>query len=140
MNFEYFIKSGKVQKGAKDHQKAKALTKMSKNNFKTLKTIEINQSSASLVFSSAYESLRQILEAIALTKGLKVYSHQAFTYFLLELGEESVSVMFDRFRKLRNGINYYGKGVSEAVTRQAIKEIEKKMRYLVTKYLSRSQP
>jgi len=135
MLFEDFQKDGKVIKGEKDFQKAKALIKMSDDNLKTAMGIDIDGTTASTVFGIMYESLRELIEAMCLTKGLKVYSHEAFTYYLLELGEENISYKFDRLRKIRNRANYYGKKVSEEVTKDAKKQIKEVRAHLKSKYL-----
>ena len=77
MNFEEFIKEEKVRIAQPDVQKAKALIKMSFNNLKVVDLLEINETSSSSVLVMNYESLRQILEAICLKEGYKVYSHEA---------------------------------------------------------------
>lgn len=135
MKFEVFIKQKKVIQGAPDLQKSKSLVKMAKSNLEIVKQIPKTDNSASVILSQSYESLRQILEAIALTKGLKVYSHEAFTYFLLDLGEVSISEHFDRLRKLRNGVNYYGSPVSLVIANSSLEKIEEIMLVLIEKYL-----
>mgnify|MGYP001560886570 FL=1 len=82
-----------------------------------------------------YDVLRSILEAISSIKGYKIYSHEAFTSFLKELKEETLSRKFDRFRKIRNSINYYGKDISVEETRENIKEIKNMIQILIKKYL-----
>ena len=74
--------------------------------------------------------MRQILEAITLTKGYKVYSHEAYIYFLKHLKEYAFAENFDRSRKLRNGVNYYGKGVTKQTAQDAkmqVQTIKKKL-------------
>lgn len=137
MLFEEFVKEGKVIKGEKDGQKAKALLKMSDNNLKTAETIDITEVTSSTVFGIVYEALREVVEAICLLDGWKVYSHEAFTAFLSDLGEEAISVKFDRLRKIRNGANYYGKSVSIAVTNDAKVQVLKMCDFLKKKYLLR---
>lgn len=112
MNFETFIANGKVRKGEKDFQKAKALILMSEKGLMTADILPLNDTTASFVFTISYESLREILEAICLKEGYKVYSHEAYTSYLEKLGEEKIAFYFDRLRKLRNGVNYYGKSVT----------------------------
>lgn len=135
MIFEDFVKAGKVIKGEKDIQKAKALIKMSENNFNTSKKIEITEVSSSAVFGIVYESIREIVEAICLLEGLKVYSHEAFTKYLEKIGEHAIAAKFDRLRKLRNGANYYGKSVPVEVTNNAKKQVSDMRIHLIKKYV-----
>ena len=39
------------------------------------------------------------------------------------LKEQSIYGKFDRYRKLRNGVNYYGEDVDMETVKEAIKEI-----------------
>src|SRR3989344_6276375 len=102
MNFQDFIDKGIVRKGSPDVSLAKSLITMSENHIETIKSIEVTDKTASTVMSDYYEALREIVEAICAVKGYKVYSHEAFTYFLKENGEGLIADKFDRFRKIRN--------------------------------------
>ena len=133
--FEKFIESGKVIKGMSDLQKSKSLIKMSEITFKYATSIPIDDSNSSIILTNLYESLREILEAMCLREGYKVYSHEAFTFYLRKLNENEIAEKFDRFRKLRNGVNYYGKPVSKEVTINARDEIIKIKLKLREKYL-----
>ena len=56
--------------------------------------------------------------------GYKFLDHESITYFLLDvLKERSLSMKFDRYRKLRNGINYYGEDIDIETVKEAIVEI-----------------
>ena len=135
MIFEEFIQQGKVVIGTKDPQKAKALIKMSENNIKAADAVELTQATASPVFSLLYESFRELVEAMCVLEGYKVYSHEALTAYLEKIHENKIAAVFDRHRKLRNGVNYYGKPVSIGVTLEAKKEIAQLSKVLIEKYL-----
>ena len=135
MDFSAYLREGKVIKGERDIPKAKSLIKMSENMLTTAEVIDITDITASTVLSILYEALREIAEALCLMEGYKVYSHEAFTAYLIELKEERIAASFDRFRKLRNGINYYGKTVSLPTSEQARKEIQQLCATLKEKYL-----
>ena len=73
--------------------------------------------------SLAYDSLRELLEALALKNGYKVYNHECYTALLKEILKQSdKGDEFDDIRKTRNAVNYYGKNLS---TEEAGKVIEK---------------
>ncbi len=130
MKFEDFIQEGKVQQTTKGEQQAKSLQKMSLQTQKALQDIPLTEQNASIIFSQNYEAFRQIIEAITLKEGLKVYSHEAYTYYLQEKHQEKTAKVFDRLRKLRNKINYYGNPVSVAVTQQALEDVKKHINIL----------
>ena len=67
---------------------------------------------------------------MALVKGYKIYNHECYTAFLKEiLNESSLGDEFDKFRILRNGINYYGRRITHeegiGIIRQMIIFIDK---------------
>jgi hypothetical protein len=136
MNFESFIEERKLIVGVPDRQKAKALVKMSVNSLKSANLLEISKITASSILVMAYESLREILEAICLLKGYKVYSHEFYTFYLKSLDEFILAEKFDRLRKLRNCVNYYGKPVSEMVAKNAKQQVHEIILSLKKKYLS----
>ena len=135
MKFEDFIKQGKVRKGAVDIPKIKSLIQTSKNHFLFLSNQKVDEVSAGSIIVTYYEALREIIEAVCLLEGFKVYSHEAFTYFLKEKNEISPSMKFDNLRKLRNSVNYYGEKVSANEVLAAKEEIIGLVHYLKNKYL-----
>src|SRR3989344_169000 len=90
----------------------KSLVSGAETDLKFLRDIEISETSARKIMANYYDILRAVLEAIAVLDGYKIYSHEAFAFFLKEKGENIIAEKFDRFRKIRNGINYYGKTIS----------------------------
>lgn len=136
MRFEDFIEQGKVRKGSPDISKIKSLLETSNNHLLFLKEQKIDNVSAGSILVTYYEALREVIEAICLKEGFKVYSHEAFTYFLKGKNEDLASIRFDNFRKLRNSINYYGEKVDtsevEAIKQETVDVINK----LKNKYLT----
>ncbi|MBU0472501.1 MAG: hypothetical protein KKF89_06370 [Nanoarchaeota archaeon] len=137
MYFDDFIKSKKVIICEKDFQKAKALVKMSDDSIKFVSSLNLDNKSSTVILVNYYEAIRQILEAMCLVEGYKVFSHEAYTYYLKKLKENSIAEKFDRLRKLRNGANYYGKPVSKEVTQNAKKDIDLIKQHLIKTYLKK---
>lgn len=132
MKFEDFVDTKKVIICEPDLQMAKSLVAMSEQTLVVVRNIELTERSASLVLSQGYESLRELLDALCLREGFKVYSHEAFAYYLRKIGEVTLSEQFDRLRKLRNGVHYYGKPVSADVSRASLEQIIKMRKRLKT--------
>ena len=134
--FEEFIKTGKARKTQPDISLTKSLIEMSKTHLKFASEIRITEQTASPLLANYYEALREICEAICAKQGYKVYSHEAFTAYLKEkLNEERISETFYRLRKLRNGVNYYGKQVSTNETKKSAEDVQKLIQILTNKYL-----
>jgi hypothetical protein len=135
MKFEDFIKSGQVRRSSLDVSLIKSICKYTLDDLKYLETQEITEFSVRKIVVNYYECLRAILEAIASLDGYKIYFHEAFVSFLKEKGEEINSIKFDRFRKIRNGINYYGRNISIEDANEVVKDIKILIEYLINKYL-----
>ena len=135
MRFEDFIKEGTVRTSSKNKNLAESLVKNAKKDLKFLNNLKINEDSSRKIMTNYYDILRSILEAISAIDGYKIYSHEAFTYFLKNKREEALSIKFDRLRKIRNSINYYGKDISIEETKENVDEIKNMIKHLINKYL-----
>ncbi|MBI2137278.1 hypothetical protein HYU12_02035 [Candidatus Woesearchaeota archaeon] len=135
MDWEAYEDKGLVRKSAPDKELMKSLLKMSENKLEFLSRQTIDEKSASLILTLYYEALREVCEALASLKGFKIYSHEAITQFLKRnLSEDAASAIFDRYRKLRNGVNYYSRAVSSEETIKASTEIPALIARLKEKY------
>lgn len=134
MKLKDFIEKGQVKKSSKDKTLAKSLIITAGNDLKFLNSLNLNENSARKIMSNYYDVLRSILEAISALDGFKIYSHEAFAYFMKEKGEELIAIKFDRFRMIRNRINYYGKSISVEEVQENTAEILKMIRELKDKY------
>ena len=72
-----------------------------------------------------YDALRETLESVALENGFKIYNHECYSAFLKEiLNLPAEADVFDKLRKIRNGINYYGKKVQQEEAESIIKDLK----------------
>ena len=107
----------------------------SKNKFLSHEKLPLDEVTSSTKISILYESLREILEALAITKGYKIYNHECFSGFLKEIcGNGEFSKIFDRFRKIRNRINYYGEVIEIADAKVLIGELSLFRKEVLKKY------
>ncbi len=136
MNFKDFIRRGLVRKATSDVELAKSLIAESGKILAVIKELKPNDTNSTLLMRECYESFRQICEAIAVYKGYRTYSHEAITAFIAEiLNEKEIANSFDRYRKIRNSINYYGTPISLAETQKALAEIPKFIENLKKEHL-----
>ncbi len=137
MSWNDCLNEGRARASTIDNNLAKASLQMSERWLKVISYLPINEITAPIIASNAYEALLEVCNSILAVKGYKSYSHECITYFLNDvLKEEKSSIIFDRNRQLRNGINYYGKLVSPDRAVSALKEIKEQIAYLKNKYLS----
>ena len=124
MNFEDSLVNGKAKKVVPNKIRASSIFKSSIQAIETAKTIQLNQNTLKSILRELYEGLREYCEAIGYLRGYKFLDHESIGYFLRDiLKEQSVSMKFDRYRRLRNGINYYGEDIDIETVKEAIKEI-----------------
>ncbi len=124
MMFQRSVDDGYVRKVYPDKLKAMSLVRASEEAIKTARKITKSEESYKSIVRELYEGLRQYCEAIGFLHGYKFMSHETITYFLDEiLGEKIISAKFDRYRKIRNRINYYGDDVPLEIINGALKEI-----------------
>lgn len=124
MNFEYCLGAGKVKMVASNRIRAASLFKSSIHAVETAKSIPLNITTSKTILREIYEGMREYCEAIGYVRGYKFLDHESITYFLGDiLKEQSVSKKFDRYRKLRNGVNYYGDDIDLETVKEAIIEI-----------------
>jgi hypothetical protein len=126
MRFEDCLKFGKVKKTLVNTLRAKSLIKSSEQAIQTALIIPLKENYLKTIFRELYEGLREYIEAIGFVRGYKFLDHESITHFLEEiLNEEDISKRFDRYRKLRNGINYYGNDIELETIQEAIERIPK---------------
>ncbi len=96
-----------------DEGMVKSLLKSSKNKTESEKLLEMSEVTAASKLSLAYDSLRELLEALAMKRGYKVYNHECYTAFLKEImNESSRGDEFDDIRKARNSVNCCGEDMT----------------------------
>ncbi len=131
MNFENSLINGKAKKIMPNKIRASSILKSSIQAIETAKMIQLKQNTLKSILRELYEGLREYCEAIGYLRGYKFLDHESIGYFLRDiLKEQSASMKFDRYRKLRNGINYYGEDVDIETVKEAIIEIPKLIKEL----------
>jgi hypothetical protein len=101
-----------------------SLKKSSQKRIASANRLKIDETTSSSVISLCYEALRELLEAVSLSRGFKIYNHDCYAALLKEvMREEKLGILFDKFRQLRNRINYYGKEISPDDAKQLKEEI-----------------
>ena len=118
-----------------DPELVKSLIMQSNNKLYSSNLLELDIRTAASKFILVYDSLRELLEALAINKGYKIYNHDCYASFLNEIvKDENSAKIFDELRKIRNGINYYGNTISlkegEALIKQTKILINIVMKYL----------
>ena len=123
--FTYFLKQNVVKRQAPDANLARATYSESVERLALAKRL-LRSEKAKYVLENTYEAMREAADAVLYKKGFKSYSHEASISFLKGIGfTEQELREFDRFRKIRNDIKYYGGDCDEHDAKAAIKLAEK---------------
>jgi len=135
MDFNECIKKKIAKEVNKDEELITSLIKTSQNKLDSGDSLELNDVTSASKISLLYDSLRELLEALAIKNSYKIYNHECYTYFLKEiLNESNKGDEFDELRKIRNSINYYAKDIS-VVEAKDVLERTKKLRGEILKLL-----
>ena len=125
MNWNTCIRQREAKSVKPDLEMAASLEKTSANKMFSSQLLELKEETVASKISLEYDSVRELLEAIALRKGFKIYNHVCYTGFLKEVMKEAQSAEeFDELRMVRNDINYYGKDVSVIEAKEVLKRLE----------------
>ncbi|MFH0870618.1 MAG: hypothetical protein V1866_06210 [archaeon] len=135
MDIDECFRKGLVRKTEVDKELILSLIDMSAIKEKTVNTARINPENISVYVSVAYDSLREMLEAICIKHGYKVLSHTCMGELLRGILDEFDHDGFDRLRYIRNSINYYGKRVDHAQGKELIRKIFLMKNDLLKKHL-----
>ena len=131
MHFVWCLQQGKAKKVIPNHIRAHSFIKAANEAVATACSIHLRPETAKSVIRELYEGLRECCEAIGFAYGYKFLDHESIAYFLRDIiKEESVAKKFDRYRKLRNGINYEGHDIELVTVKEALVEIPELMKYL----------
>ena len=126
MNFEFSLNIGKAKRVKPNKIRASSLIKSSIQAIETANEIPLNTKTSKTILRELYEGMREYCEAIGYFKGYKFLDHESIGFFLQDiLKEQSISKKFNRYRKLRNSINYYGDDINLETVKDAKNQITK---------------
>ncbi len=121
MNFEYYLRTGKVKRTTPNISRAKSLIEIAKKRFEYAMKRK-DDSEILFIFEDLYECIKEVIQAFMEKEGFHPYSHEAIVAFAEEyLGLSKVEIIkLDQMRRIRNDILYRGE----------IKDVRKIYRFL----------
>ena len=124
-DFEFFLNKGDAKKQNPDENLSKATFRASLERLEIYKSL-FKKLKSKYVLENAYEAMREAADSVLYKDGFKSYSHEASIFYLLKKGFNEQDLMeFDRFRKIRNSIKYYGGDCDESEAHEALELAEK---------------
>jgi len=135
MDLSDYYEKGLIKRKRIDPELIKSLIEVSNIKENTVKEASLNNKNITAYVSLAYDSLREVLEAICVSRGYKVLSHACIGELLRSLLEQFDYNEFDRLRYARNSINYYGIKIEFKQGKEIINKTFTMKRTLTKKYL-----
>ncbi|MAF35581.1 hypothetical protein CL622_00495 [archaeon] len=134
--FQLFVRERKVIVGSPDPAHARALISQARERFKDLCGLPISRQSAPFRFEAAYEVVKEAIHAFLALEGYKPYSHEAIFSFAFErsLLTETYVRKADRYRMIRNDINYRATTVTIKDTKEILKYTKQTLIILERKF------
>ncbi|MFZ2410890.1 MAG: hypothetical protein WAW23_04910 [Candidatus Methanoperedens sp.] len=123
MDLDECYRKGLIKKTRIDKELIRSLIEMSDIKENAVNTANVNEINISAYVSMAYDSLREFLEALCISKGYKVLSHICIGELLKTIITDFNYSEFDRLRYARNSINYYGAKVDFVQGKEIIRKI-----------------
>ncbi len=124
-DFEFFLKKGDVKRQNPDKNLSNATLKESLDRLQLAKNL-VGKEKPKYILENAYDAMREAADSILYIEGFKSFSHEASISFLSNKNfDETDIIELNRFRKLRNGIKYYGGDCEKVDAELAIKLAEK---------------
>jgi len=136
MDLEECFRKGVIKRTKVNRELIKSLIEMSGIKETAVRTAGINEINISAYVSLAYDSLREALEAVCISRGYKVLSHVCIGELLGYILKGFPHKKFDRMRYIRNSINYYGTKVELRQGKQLIAKIFSMKKQLLTEHLA----
>ncbi|MDO8661378.1 MAG: hypothetical protein Q7K43_05805 [Candidatus Woesearchaeota archaeon] len=120
-SFEDLLNAGQVRKASVDKELAKSLVEQAFRQYAHAEKDTITDENRDFVLSDYYEAVRMLVDALIALSGYKAYSHEATVVFLAKDKDfpPVLSEGFDRMRRLRNDLHYYGKRIEIADAQDA---------------------
>lgn len=126
MDWNECLKKSIAKEVSTDHYLIKSLINTSDKKHKSQEQLTLSETTAGSKVTLEYDALREVLEALAIKNGFKIYNHECYTHFLKEILKESEKGdEFDDLRKIRNSINYYAKEITTKDASNVIERIKK---------------
>ena len=130
-------RKGFIKKAVPSISLVKSLLEISETKQIAMSSAKIDETTINAYLPMAYDSLREILEALCTLHGYKVTNHVCLGELLRKLESDFDYTSFDRFRYIRNGINYYGRRIDFTQGKEIISKINAMRKNIILKIEAR---
>lgn len=136
MSWKRCLKEFDARKITVDKQRAKSLILVAKNRKNFINSIPKKDENLMFIFESYYTLLIEIIHALAYKKGYDIKNHVCLGYFLKKYYNfVDNHDLFQKFRKNRNNLIYYGVIFETQILEKNIFEIQDYIKKVEKLYL-----
>jgi hypothetical protein len=136
MELDECIQKGFIKETKIDYRLIRSLMETSNIKEDVVNLSKLDKVNMHAYLPMAYDSLREVLEAVCILHGYKVLSHICIGELLKNISKDFSFDNFNEFRTVRNNINYYGKRIDFSFGKNIIKQVFHMKKIIVKKHLS----
>ena len=122
MNTELLARTGQLRQRQKDVERVKSILGSAAATPAVVKRMQLDESSATVIFREMYESIRQLGDPNWWLLGYEPLNHDVSMEILMEMDvrEKTMLNNMARFRRIRNDANYRGYKVLVSQAREIL--------------------
>ncbi len=123
-DWEKSIEDGKVIKISPNPERAESLVESSLRLLRVIEKIKLDKENGFFILTNYYDIVLESMHALLYKKGYKSLDHLSIGYYIRDILQNAeFFYIFDKYRKLRNGILYYGRKIDFGTAQQGIKDL-----------------
>jgi hypothetical protein len=87
--------------------------------------INLDNENGFFFITNYYDIILEVMHSLMFKKGYNVLDHLSIGYYIKDiLKNQEIFELFNKYRKIRNNIIYYGKSIDTETSKQAIKDLQ----------------
>tara|TARA_Y100000310_G_scaffold338021_1_gene426576 strand:+ start:2785 stop:3195 length:411 start_codon:yes stop_codon:yes gene_type:complete len=123
--WEESIKEGKVIKITPNLERSSSLKQSSLKLLNIINKINLDNENGFFFITNYYDIILEVMHSLMFKKGYNVLDHLSIGYYIKDiLKNQEIFELFNKYRKIRNNIIYYGKSIDTETSKQAIKDLQ----------------
>ena len=124
-DWEESIKEGKIIKISPNLERSESLKQSSLKLLNIINKIDLDNENGFFFITNYYDIILEVMHSLMFKKGYNVLDHPSIGYYIKDiLKNQEIFESFDKYRKIRNNIIYYGKIIDDETSKQALKDLK----------------
>lgn len=132
-DWEKSIEDGKVLKISPNQERAKSLIASSLRLLNIIEKLKLDKENGFFILTNYYDIILESLLSLLYKKGYQSLDHLSIGYYIKDvLDNQEFFNIFDKYRKTRNKILYYGRNIDLETSQQGIKDLKRLYQFVKT--------